>query len=626
MRTAPPSGQTALVLAALGVVFGDIGTSPLYAVREAFGHTGMPPTPANILGVLSLMIWSLILIVSLKYLFFVLKADNKGEGGVLALTALTSSLRPADAQHTSKRNPLLLLGLFGAALLFGDGIITPAVTILGAVEGLNVATPMFGPYVVPITITILVILFWAQHLGTAKIGAIFGPILILWFGSIGILGAIAIFEAPAILAAFNPLHGVSFLASGDSRVIMVLGAVFLATTGAEALYADMGHFGRNAIRTAWYTVAFPGLLLNYLGQGALLLTDPSAAVNPFYHLVPSWGLYPMVLLASMAAIIASQALITGVFSITQQAIHLGYMPRLRIVHTSVTSIGQVYIPLINWLLLALTVWAVVTFHTSANLAAAYGIAVSLTMIITSMLACIVARKVWNWSPLWAGLVFVAIFVVDMVFLTANLMKIQHGGWFPLALAGLIFMLMTTWKKGRLILFDYLKSHTIPFEQFVEGIHTKPPAIVNGTAIFMTAEPTGIPIALLHNVKHNKVLHERNIFLTIFVEEVPHVKTANRLEITPLKDGFYRMYARYGFMEKPDIHHILHAMAERNMRLDLEQTTFFLGKETIIATQNKGMAIWREKLFSVMSKNSEGAIIFFNIPRSQVVELGVQIEL
>lgn len=623
MRKAPSGGHATLVIAALGVVFGDIGTSPLYAVREAFGHTGLQPSADNVLGVLSLMIWSMGLIVSLKYLLFVLKADNKGEGGVLALTALISSLRPAEG---ARRSPLIMIGLFGAALLFGDGIITPAVTILGAVEGLNIATPMFAPYVVPITITILVLFFWGQHYGTAKIGSVFGPILMLWFFTIGSLGLISVLKAPQILAAFNPMHAVNFCLHGGSKVILVLGAVFLTTTGAEALYADMGHFGRTAIRRAWYTMAFPGLLLNYLGQGALLLRNPGATTNPFYLLAPSWALYPLVILATMAAVIASQALITGVFSITQQAIHLGYFPRLKIVHTSITSIGQIYIPHVNWTLLILTIWLVVTFHTSSALAAAYGIAVSLTMLITTILACIVARRLWNWSPLWVGIAFVLMLGIDSVFLTANLLKIQHGGWFPLTLAGVLFMVMTTWKKGRLILFDYLKTHTIPFDQFVEEIHLKPPAMVNGTAIFMTAEPTGIPIALLHNVKHNKVLHERNIFLTIFVEEVPYVKREQRLEITPLRDGFYRMSARYGFMEKPDIKDILEASSERQLRLNLDETTFFLGKETIIATQNKGMAIWREKLFSFMSKNSEGATLFYNIPRQQVVEIGMQIEL
>jgi KUP system potassium uptake protein len=624
MRKAPTGNASkALVLAALGVVFGDIGTSPLYAVREAFGHAGINPTPFNILGVLSMMIWTLILIVSFKYLYFVLKADNKGEGGVLALTALISSLRPADS---NKRNPLLLIGLFGAALLFGDGIITPAVTILGAIEGLNVATPMFEPYVVPLSITILVLFFWAQHHGTAKIGSVFGPIIAVWFIAIGAFGAFAIWQAPGILEAFNPLHALYFCIAEGPGVAVVLGAVFLTATGAEALYADMGHFGRSAIRKAWYYIAFPGLILNYLGQGALLISNPEARTNPFFMLVPNWGLYPMVILSTMAAVIASQALITGVFSITQQAMHLGFLPRLKVVHTSITAIGQIYIPHVNWLLLALTVWLVVTFHSSSNLAAAYGIAVSLTMLITTILSCIVARKLWNWTPLSVGIAFVSMLIVDSIFLTSNAMKIQHGGWFPLAIGATLFMIMTTWKKGRSILFEYLKSHTIPFEQFIEEIHTRPPAVVSGTAIFMTAEPTGIPLALLHNVKHNKVLHERNIFLTIFVEESPYVKKSGRLEITPLKDGFYRMFARYGFMEKPSIHDILEASAERQLRLDLDETSFFLGKETIIATHNKGMALWREKLFSFMSKNSEGAIIFYNIPRSQVVELGVQIEL
>lgn len=617
-------GQSTVILAALGVVFGDIGTSPLYAMREAFNHAdGMTADALNVLGVLSLMIWSLILIVSLKYLMFVLRADNKGEGGVLALTALISSLRPQDS---SKRNPLLLIGLFGAALLFGDGIITPAVTILGAVEGLNVATPMFKPFVVPITITILVVLFWAQHYGTAKIGAVFGPIILLWFATIGCLGAFAVAKMPAVLEAFNPLYALSFCTTSGGKFLIVLGAVFLTTTGAEALYADMGHFGASAIRKAWYYVAFPCLLLNYLGQGALLLTSPEAKENPFFYLVPSWGLYPMVILSTMAAVIASQALITGVYSITQQAIHLGYLPRLRIVHTSSTTMGQIYMPHVNWALLAMTVWLVITFQTSSALAAAYGIAVSLTMIITTILACIVARRLWNWSFSTVSIVFVVMMLVDLVFLSSNVMKIQHGGWFPLALGGTLFMIMTTWKTGKMILVDYLKSHTIPFEQFLRDIRIQPPARVSGTAIFMTAEPSGIPLALLHNVKHNKVLHERNIFLTIFVGEVPFVRKTSRIEMTPLKDGFYRVAVRYGFMEKPDITDIFDISGDNPVSLKPEDTSFFLGKETIIATHNRGMAIWREKLFSFMSKNSEGAIVFYNIPRQQVIELGVQIEL
>ncbi len=616
--------ESTIILAALGVVFGDIGTSPLYAMREAFNHAdGMTTDALNVLGVLSLMIWSLILIVSLKYLMFVLRADNKGEGGVLALTALISSLRPVD---TTKRSALLLIGLFGAALLFGDGIITPAVTILGAVEGLNVATPMFKPFVVPITITILVVLFWAQHYGTAKIGAVFGPVILLWFGTIATLGVCAIFKAPAVLEAFNPLYAVEFCLTAGSKVIVVLGAVFLTTTGAEALYADMGHFGASAIRKAWYYVAFPALVLNYLGQGALLLTSPEAKENPFFYLVPSWGLYPMVILSTMAAVIASQALITGVYSITQQAIHLGYLPRLRIIHTSMTAKGQIYMPHVNWLLLAMTVWLVITFQTSSALAAAYGIAVSLTMIITTMLACMVARRLWNWSATAVTIAFVLMMAVDLVFLSSNVIKIQHGGWFPLALGAVLFMVMTTWKTGKAILSDYLKSHTIPFEQFLKEIRTKPPARVPGTAIFMTAEPTGIPLALLHNLKHNKVLHEKNIFLTIYVEEVPFVRKAAHVEVSPLKDGFYRMSVRYGFMEKPDITDIFDVTGDNQIILKPEETSFFLGKETIIATHNRGMAIWREKLFSFMSKNSEGAIVFYNIPRQQVIELGVQIEL
>lgn len=624
MKTHKSGTELTLIIAALGVVFGDIGTSPLYTLREAFlGHGGVEPTAFNVLGILSLIIWTLILIVSLKYLLFVLKADNKGEGGVLALTALISSLRPTEG---FRRAPLLLFGLFGAALLFSDGVLTPPVTILGALEGLQIATPVFQPIVVPIAITILVFLFWGQHFGTARIGLVFGPIIFIWFFTIGSLGVWGILKAPVVLQAFNPLYAIEFAFQQGKHLVYVLGAVFLAVTGGEALYADMGHFGPSPIRKAWYYIAFPALILNYLGQGGLIISDAKTIVNPFYLLVPSWGVYPMVVLATMAAVIASQALITGVFSITQQAIHLGYLPRMRVVHTSDSTIGQIYMPQVNWALLVFTVWLTITFKSSSALASAYGIAVSMTMLITTVLACLVAYRLWKVNPMIVGVGFVLMIAVDGIFLGANSLKIHEGGWFPVALASVLFLVTTTWKTGRIILSEYLKTHTIPFEQFLEQIRMKPPARVPGTAIFMTAEAVGIPLALLHNVKHNKVVHERNIFLTIRVEEVPYIRKQDRVVITHLKDGFYRFTAKYGFMEKPDVRDIIEATRNQAFKINLEEVSFFLGKETIIATHNRGMAIWREKLFSFMTKNSEGAIIFYNIPRQQVVELGVQIEL
>lgn len=625
MHNPDKKSEIPLILAALGVVFGDIGTSPLYALREAFNHNDLSPSPENVLGILSLVIWTMTLIVSLKYLVLVLRADNKGEGGVLALTALLSTFEQKNGAGKGLR-PLLLVGIFGAALLFGDGMLTPAVTILGAVEGLKVATPMFEPFVVPISITILVVLFWAQHFGTARIGSVFGPIILLWFSSIAILGLRAIVNAPIVLEAFNPIYALDFFISNGLMSTFILGAIFLTVTGAEALYADIGHFGPRAIRQAWYFVAFPCLLMNYLGQGALLLTNPEAVKNPFFYLVPDWLLYPMVVLSALAATIASQALITGVFSVTQQAVHLGYVPRLPIVHTSDKTMGQIYIPHINWILLTMTVWLVITFRSSSALAAAYGIGVSLDMVITTGLLMLVASKIWQWGRLRILLLGSAMLLIDLVFLFSNSIKIHQGGWFPLVMAGLIFTIMVTWKKGRLILFEQLKSLSVSFESFIESIRTTPLARVKGTAVFMSVEPTNVPVSLLHNIKHNKVLHERNIFLTVSTEKIPYVRSTARLEVTDLGYGFFRILAHYGFMERPDIHDVLKSASELGLTLNLTDCSFILGKETIIAVHNKGMAIWREKLFSFLSKNSAPATIFFSIPRSNVVELGIQIEL
>lgn len=615
-----------MTLTALGIVLGDIGTSPLYSVREAFhGPHSVPTTPENIFGVLSLIFWSLILIISIKYLAFVLRADNKGEGGVLALTALATPLR--FTKETKKHKLVFLfLGLFGASLLFGDGVITTAISVMSAVEGLHVATPFFDPYVLPLTLALLAILFFGQRQGTAKIGSVFGPIILIWFITIGTLGLLSILKNPHVLAALNPQHALHFFVENGWRGFIVLGAVFLAVTGGEALYADIGHFGKNPIRRAWFFVALPGLVLNYFGQGALLLSNPAAAVNPFFNLAPKWALIPLVILAMMATVIASQAMISGVFSLTRQATQLGFAPRFRIIHTSSEEIGQIYVPHINWALFILASWLVLEFGSSSRLAAAYGIGVSMTMVITTVLACSIAPQLWRWNWFMALLVFILFISIDLVFMGANLTKIADGGWFPLVLATAVFTLMTTWKKGRQILMERIRERTVPFPKFLEQITENPPVRVPGTAVFMTSDPEGAPMALVHNVRHNRVLHSKNILLTVLTEEEPHVPKERRARINELTQDFYRVTAHYGFMETPDIKDIIEACKKKNFHLELSELTFFLGHETLFASNRPGMAIWREKLFSFMSKNAERATNYFNIPPDQVMEVGLQIEL
>ena len=613
-----------LTVGALGIVYGDIGTSPLYALRECFhGTHGIAPTRDNVLGVLSLIFWSLTLIISIKYLVFVMRADNEGEGGILALMALVS--KQADARRRL-RATMIALGLFGAALLYGDGMITPAVSVLSAVEGLNVTTHLFEPYVVPIAIVILLSLFVIQSRGTERIGFLFGPVMVVWFVTIALLGVRWISQDFHVLSAFNPLHAVQFFATNGFHGFVVLGSVFLVVTGGEALYADMGHFGRRPIRLAWFGLVLPALFLNYLGQGAMLISTPEAAVNPFYLLAPRWALYPLVALATMAAIIASQALISGAFSLTRQAIQLGYCPRLDIQYTSPHQQGQIYIPQVNWLLMISTVGLVVGFRSSSALAAAYGIAVTSTMVITTLLAYLVARRSWGVRRLVAGSLASFFLFIELGFFAANVIKIPHGGWFPLVIGAMIYLLLSTWKKGRALLASRLRERLYPFDRFMQDITQRPPHRVPGTAVFMTSNLIGTPPTLLHNLEHNQVLHERVVLLTVVTSDAPHVDEDGRLSVETLGQGFYRVTLRYGFMEEPDVPAALANGAARGLPLAAEKMTFFLGLETLLSTHREGMGRWREQLFAVMSRNAVRATSFFRIPPERVVELGMQIEL
>ena len=624
-REAPTGRYLAtLSLAALGVVYGDIGTSPLYAMREAFGeHYGLARTPANVLGILSLIFWALIIVISIKYLAFVMRADNRGEGGMIALTALVVPRRAT----STKSGILVLMGLFGASLLYGDSMITPAISVLSAVEGLKVATPVFEPFIIPITVVILVGIFAVQSRGTGGIGKVFGPITFLWFTTLAVLGAAEIARHPGVLLAVNPAHAVSFFARNGIAGFLVLGSVFLVVTGGEALYADMGHFGRRPIRLTWFALVLPALVLNYFGQGALMINDPAAAAeHPFFKLAPSWATYPLVILATAATVIASQAVISGAFSLTRQAVQLGYLPRLHIEHTSAREIGQIYIPGINWVLMVACISLVVGFRESSRLAAAYGVAVTTDMVFTTLLFAAVAKARWKW-PWWkVGALATAFLVVDLAFWGANLVKIPHGGWFPLVVAAVIFALMTTWKKGRQILATRLHATTLPFDFFLRDVQMNPPRRVPGTAVFMYGNSEGTPPALLHNLVHNKVLHERVVLLTVETQEVSTVDEDERLQVTRLGEGFYRVLLRYGFTEDPDIPQALSLIREKDLRLKPMETSYFLGRETLIPSRKPGMALWREYLFSVMSRNARPATSFFGLPPNRVVELGAQIEL
>jgi len=623
LSSSTSSSRAALTLAALGVVFGDIGTSPLYALRECFyGTHGVPATPANVLGVLSLIFWALVLVIAIKYVSYVMRADNQGEGGILALMALI----PATYRGPQSRGVLLALGLFGSALLYGDGVITPAVSVLSAVEGLSQATAKLTPFVVPLSVVILTGLFLVQKRGTAAVGAMFGPVMVIWFITIGAIGLKWVLDAPHVLVAANPEYAVQFFVQNRYHGFVVLGAVFLAVTGGEALYADMGHFGAGPIRVAWFSMVMPGLLLNYFGQGALLLTDPSAAESPFYRLVPLSMVVPFVALATVAAVIASQALISAVFSLTRQAVQLGYSPRVEIRHTSATTIGQIYVPSVNRALAIATIALVIGFQSSSALAAAYGIAVTATMGITTILAYVVARQVWHWSRWTAGAVTAVFITIDLAFFGANLLKVLHGGWVPLVIATLVFSLLSTWKTGRMVLGKRLRERAYPFDLFLKDLNRTRPHRVPGTAIFMTGSGAGVPPTLIHNLRHNKVLHANIVLLTVTTEDVPHVSRDRAIELEPLSAGFFRVTLRYGFMEEPAVPEAMSNARARGLPIDKDDITYFLGRETLLPANHPGMAPWREKLFALMSRNAMRATAFFRIPPERVVELGMQVEL
>jgi KUP system potassium uptake protein len=614
-----------LTLAALGIVYGDIGTSPLYAIKEVFGgsHHPVPITPDNVLGVLSLFLWSLLIVVTLKYVSFIMRANNKGEGGIIAL--LTLALHNGDP--ASRRQKLLIaLGLFGAALFYGDGVITPAISVLSAVEGLEIITPAFKPYVLPITLSILIGLFFFQRRGTASVGALFGPIMILWFAVLASFGAMAIIEHPAVLAAVNPVYGFNFLLGNSVLGFFALGAVVLCITGAEALYADMGHFGAKPIQYAWLGYVLPALLINYFGQGALLLDNPEAVQNPFYLLAPDWALYPLVILSTVATIIASQAVISGAFSITQQAIQLGYTPRLEIQHTSDREIGQIYLPAINWLLLIAIIGLVIGFGSSSKLAAAYGIAVTGTMLITNLLAIAVAVRLWQWSPWRAVLGALPFIVIDLGFFLANSVKIPDGGWFPLAFGLGVFILLTTWKRGRELLHDRLAADALQLKPFIEDMAGSCIERVPGTAIFLTPDPDAVPHALLHSLKHFKTLHEQVVILSVSVFDVPYVPDIDRVEVRQLAGNFAQVVVQYGYKDEPGIPAALALCAEAGLPIEMMDASFFLGRETLIPKLKSDMAYWRELLFVAMFRNAGSATAYFRIPSNRVVELGAQIVL
>ncbi len=616
---------SALTLAALGVVFGDIGTSPLYTMKEVFS-VGMHPVPlneVNMFGILSLIVWALIMVVSVKYVAFIMRADNRGEGGIMALLALASHNAAGDAK---KQHTIMLLGILGACMFYADGMITPAISVLSAVEGLELAAPVLHPMILPITLLVLFILFWAQSKGTALVGAFFGPIMLLWFTVLGVLGIQGIMQNPSILQALNPIYAFNFFSVSPWIAFVALGAVVLAVTGAEALYADMGHFGPFPIRLAWFGFVLPALILNYFGQGALILQDPESVKNPFYLLAPEWMLYPLIVLATLAAVIASQAVITGAFSVSRQALQLGYLPRMHVEHTSESEEGQIYMPRVNWGLMLGVMALVLSFKSSGNLAAAYGIAVTGDMVITTLLAGIVFHHIWGWSKLRTGILVALFLVVDVAFFSANVLKIPDGGWVPLVIGIFIFTLMLTWKTGRNMLYSMLKNEAMAIDPFIEAVGAHPPLRVSGTAIFMTPNLDGVPHAMLHNLKHNKVLHEKMVLLTVKFLDYPHTSNEERVTVEDLPNEFYRITVRYGFKDEPDLPRDLVLCAEQGLVLDAMDTSFFVGKEILIASNASGMAFWRKKIFIGLFRSAETITNQFKLPPNRVVELGSQLKI
>ncbi|MEO8541959.1 MAG: potassium transporter Kup [Burkholderiaceae bacterium] len=617
------SSLAALTVGAVGVVYGDIGTSVLYAMKEVFNSGHVPFTPENVYGILSIFFWTLTIIVSIKYVVLVLRADNNGEGGLVAMLALASQ---AVKGSPRLRAVLLTVGIFGTALFYGDGVITPAISVLSAVEGLEVVSPAFKTYVIPLTLVILFVLFAVQKRGTGGIGKFFGPITLVWFAIISILGVMHIWHDPAILFAISPHYALGFIIDNPLVTFIILGAVVLCVTGAEALYADLGHFGKKPIRLAWFSIVMPALTLNYFGQGALLLRYPETVKNPFFLMAPDWALIPMVVLATMATVIASQALITGAFSVTKQVIQLGYLPRLDVQHTSVRDTGQIYMPLVNWGLFATIVLAVVLFRSSSNLASAYGIAVTTDMLITTILTFYVIRYKWNYPLLLCVASTSVFFVVDFTFFASNLMKLLEGGWFPLLIGGTVFTLMITWKEGRRLLNEALRADAIDLTDFLTAVFISPPTRVSGTAVFLTADIGTVPNAMLHNLKHNKVLHENNLFVTVRTHEVPWIGMDKRIEIESLGRNCWQVVVHYGFKNDPDLPRALQQMRGRGCELDPMTTSYFLSRDTVVPTIGSGMAQWREKLFAQMHRNAGAAADFLNLPSNAVVELGSKVEI
>ena len=619
------SSLAALTLSAVGIVYGDIGTSPLYTLKTIFDpEHGLVLNEANLQGIISLIFWGLTFIVSLKYVSLVLRADNRGEGGIMALMAL--ALNSVSKFAKGWHYPLMLLGVFGATMFYGDSVITPAISVLGAIEGLEVAAPGLEQYVVPLTIIVLISLYAVQRHGTAGIGRLFGPVMIVWFVALAAMGVTNIIAAPQILYALNPLHALRFMFENRMIAFVALGAVVLAFTGAEALYADMGHFGKKPIRAAWFLIVFPALALNYLGQGALLLTHPDAVSNPFFQQLGAWSVYPLVVLSTMATVIASQATISGTFSMTKQAIALGLLPRMRVTHTSATEIGQIYIPAVNWIQLVVVLLAVIGFGSSDKLAGAYGIAVTATMLATTVLTFFVIRYRWH-LPLWLCIGATGFFfAIDVLLFSASTLKLFHGGWFPLLLGSVLFTVMLTWKRGRELVFENLQKHAIPLEEFLSSLFVAPPTRVYGTAIFLRGESDGVPHAMLHNLSHNKVLHERVVFFTVHVIEEPYVPEAEQVKVTDLGHQCYQLNVYYGFKDEPDIPRVLALCECLGLPFEMMETSFFIARQTVISAPGSGMATWREHLFVTMSRNARGAADYYQIPPNRVIELGTQVEI